>query len=110
MNEVKFNSQICTSVEQSKRLLKLRLNPETADMCWFNDMEKPCCASYKHFVDRAQDMKWTIYPAWSLHRLMMLGNLVNIGIPIIENAYDACIRLIEEQIRFGMFNEEYLNQ
>lgn len=34
-NELKFNSQICTSVEQSKRLLELGLNPETADMKHF---------------------------------------------------------------------------
>ena len=69
MNEVKFNSQICTTKEQSQHLLGLGLKPETADMCWFNDMQKPSCAPYKCFVDRAQDMKWVIFPAWSLHRL-----------------------------------------
>ena len=29
-----FNSQICTSLEQSERLLKLGLKSETADMTW----------------------------------------------------------------------------
>lgn len=32
--ETKFNSQICTSREQSERLLKLGLKKETADMTW----------------------------------------------------------------------------
>ena len=32
--ETKFNSQICTSREQSERLLALGLKKETADMCY----------------------------------------------------------------------------
>lgn len=32
MNELKFNSQVCTTVEQSRKLLDLGLKPETADM------------------------------------------------------------------------------
>lgn len=32
--EMKFNSQICTSREQSERLLALGLKRETADMCY----------------------------------------------------------------------------
>lgn len=35
-NMKEFNSQICTSVEQSKRLLELGLKPETADMVYHN--------------------------------------------------------------------------
>ena len=31
---MKFNSQICTTVEQSQRLLSLGLKKETADMTW----------------------------------------------------------------------------
>ena len=33
--ETKFNSQICTSREQSERLLKLGLKKETADMMYY---------------------------------------------------------------------------
>lgn len=29
-----FNSQVCTTVEQSKKLIELGLKPETADMAW----------------------------------------------------------------------------
>lgn len=32
---MKFNSQICTTVEQSRKLLDLGLRPETADMVWY---------------------------------------------------------------------------
>ena len=31
-NDMKFNSQIATTVEQSKKLLELGLNPDTSDM------------------------------------------------------------------------------
>ena len=34
MNELKFNSAVCTSIEQSQRLLELGLKPETADMSY----------------------------------------------------------------------------
>jgi hypothetical protein len=37
MNELKFNSQICTTKEQSQRLLESGLKSETADMYIFND-------------------------------------------------------------------------
>lgn len=115
----KFNSQVCTSIEQSKRLLELGLNPETADCTFaiingepvaFIGQTKIDCSKITINGNEIEKKEIIHYPAWSLHRLMMLGNLVNIGIPIIENAYDACIRLIEEQIRFGMFNKEYLKQ
>lgn len=72
-----LNSQVCTSIEQSKRLLALGLKPETADM--------------KHFFDDRNDYsffhRWECFPyewgeeslvdsenipAWSLHRLIEL--------------------------------------
>lgn len=111
MNELKFNSQICTTIEQSQRLLELGLKPETADMCWFNDMQKPFCAPYKCFVDRAQDMKWVIYPAWSLHRLICMCEVTTL-LPVdnSSSAYDHIIDVIERFINEGYFNKEYLKQ
>lgn len=38
---MKFNSQVCTSVEQSQRLLDLGLKPETADMVLFKSYDLP---------------------------------------------------------------------
>lgn len=71
MKELKFNSQICTTIQQSKRLLDLGLKPETADMShqyieaewvWFiyPCNWNSCMISEEHI------------PAWSLHRLMEL--------------------------------------
>lgn len=124
MNELNFNSQICTTKEQSQRLLNLGLKSETADMCWFNDMQKPFCASYKCFVNRAQDMKWVISPAWSLHRLIEMCNKTQFGMTIgiynnevtidgdlfkvFNNTYDNLISIIEWLIKRGHFNKEYL--
>lgn len=36
---MKFNSQICTTREQSERLLALGLKKETADMHWYKPVE-----------------------------------------------------------------------
>lgn len=41
MEKFKFNSQICTTIEQSKRLLELGLKPETADMVLFKSYDLP---------------------------------------------------------------------
>ena len=85
MNEVNFNSQICTSVEQSKRLLELGLKPETAD-CMYSVMTKSYNGHYILEEDRqynlilfrqedVQSVGFSHYehiPAWSLHRLKCL--------------------------------------
>ena len=36
---MKFNSSVCTSIEQSQRLLELGLKPETADMYYHEGSE-----------------------------------------------------------------------
>ena len=122
MKTLKFNSQICTTIEQSKRLLELGLNPETADMCWFNVLQKPYCSPYKYFVEKAQDMKWIIYPAWSLHRLIELGgfNVEGEGLfwrvtgayfsESCDKIYDTIIDSIEVLITDNLFNKKYLKQ
>ena len=63
-----FNSQICTSREQSERLLALGLKKETADMChfwhWESDDYSRLCASWEFAHRSNKDI-----PAWSLWRL-----------------------------------------
>lgn len=128
MKELKFNSQICTTKEQSQRLIELGLNPETADMCWFNDMQTPFCSPYKCFVDRAKELKWVIFPAWSLHRLIEMCYKIHFGMTIginndeviidgdlfnafnnnYHNTYDNLISIIEWAIKLGLFKKEYL--
>ena len=69
MNELKINSQICTTVEQSKRLLELGLKPETADMMHTimkGRLSVVLALQGDDFVEYPDS------PAWSLHRLILL--------------------------------------
>ena len=69
MSEFNFKSAICTSIEQSERLLALGLKKETADMVHYRSSSiqnwgifaKPWRNDYK-------GSQW-YYPAWSLGRL-----------------------------------------
>lgn len=78
----KFNSQICTTKEQSRRLLDLGLKPETAD-CQYaalvvnwegRSILNPKWRFYGHnegfIVQNFEHMERI--PAWSLHRLIEL--------------------------------------
>ena len=95
-----FNSQICTSREQSERLLALGLKPETADF--------PVWGTEK-----------LLYMGWSLHRLIqMIAYHVDIygnGVVVMDeyfndkdNLYGNIIDCIEWLIKEGNFNKEYL--
>ena len=61
---MKFNSQICTTVEQSQRLFSLGLKKETADMCWIPFDNGTCV------LGLSNEIRLDIIPAWSLHRLI----------------------------------------
>ena len=69
--ETKFNSQICTTREQSERLLKLGLKSETADMCW-TKMAAKRGTFYIPELAPINMVSWRHTPAWSLHRLLNL--------------------------------------
>lgn len=107
---MEFNSQICTTKEQSERLLALGLKKETADMCWNTVTLHGVPVTYP------SQESWLDYsiisdnhiPAWSLHRLMEIGNFVHIALLDVNKAYKSCIDNIEEKIRFGFINKEYL--
>ena len=78
-----FNSQICTTREQSERLLSLGLKKETADMCYkvtthdfkgneINEKDRHytlCCWYDESSLVCGFERRETI-PAWSLHRLL----------------------------------------
>lgn len=70
---MEFKSQICTSVEESKRLLELGLKKETADMMYITDGRVP--KEYAHY-DLVHEYYESCFedivhiPAWSLHRLV----------------------------------------
>ena len=71
-----FNSQICTTREQSERLLALGLKKETADMCWTMDERDNIVIG---LIDRVVEY---IVPAWSLGRLL---EMLPSPIPISED-------------------------
>lgn len=134
MCEVKFNSQICTSAEQSKRLLELGLKPETADMeLIYNIFSK----TYEPLPKAFPTANKCEIPAWSLHRLKCLlptkipyksGYLIteiinNVNLMFItdtseqrlisfihENLYESMIKCIKWLIKEDYFNKEYLKQ
>lgn len=65
-------NKICTSQEQSKKLIELGIDVTTADMFWDTlSAEKPeAQVDNHHLVDEYDD--WYRVPAWSLSALMNL--------------------------------------
>ena len=107
---MKFNSQICTTQDQSDILLDLGLKIETADMAY---EYKP-----KHLADTDLDKDWVLVahspcgtdiPAWSLHRLIELSE-IDIMEASTDNLYDKVIKYIALLIKCGEFNKEYLDE
>ena len=106
MSEMKFNSQICTSREQSERLLALGLKKETADMGWVKLLEGD-----GYVMAIAEDYSFIDIPAWSLHRLLCLYGADYTIKEVYNNAeecYGMLICAIEIAIEDGDFNEDYL--
>ena len=109
--EFNFNSQVCTDVNQSRRLLALGLKKETADMIHVdyggrNYLIRP----YDWLPTSKVDMEKYI-PAWSMHRLIELLSTSLFPYRVIDNdfpLYDSLIARIEWQIEEGYFPKEYL--
>ena len=123
MNELKFNSQICTTKEQSQRLLDLGLKPETADMELIHNIFSN---TYEPLPKAFPTANKCEIPAWSLHRLIEMCNktqswmIISIYnnevtvdgalFDVFDNTYDNLISAIECLIKEGYFNKEYLKQ
>ena len=128
-----FNSAICTSKEQSERLLALGLKKETADMGWGNIL----IGNKREWIEVTFPMEEhseRSLPAWSLHRLIemmpdiikdnsegMLCHLSIAGNSVFyetrstdlcqffgDSLYNCIIDCIEWLIKEGYFNKEYL--
>ena len=115
--ETKFNSQICTSREQSERLLKLGLKKETADVTIHHEYGITTIfgIDYSKYVDLHKEQGYTedffknVFPAWSLHRLMeLLASKWGECMVFLPDAYDEIISDIEIEIGRGSFNKEFL--
>lgn len=106
-----FTSQICTTKEQSERLLSLGIKKETADcvMMYYDGWH---IGEAEHF-DFDKD---PVEPAWSLDRLIdMLNNSdtpedYKVDFYVGLNRYDEIIALIQSLIHIGEFNKDYLNE
>lgn len=126
---MKFNSQICTSREQSERLLALGLKIETADCYHWQETDiygdgngKWHCEILSEYNKDHNEYLYNVYgvdgsdegffiPAWSLHRLIKLayGNWKEDIAPIyLGNSYDMLIGRIKFQVKQGKINKEYL--
>lgn len=102
---MKFNSQICTTKEQSERLLTLGLKKETAD----------CVIMYYDgwhigIVEDFDFDKDPVEPAWSLHRLIEIANLPQYWECISGNWYEEVIATIQSKIHIGELNKKYLEE
>jgi hypothetical protein len=129
-NNLKFNSSVCTTREQSQRLLELGLKPETAD-CYNREEDY----GYSNWIGKPS--LHSDVPAWSLHRLLycLMPNSIKVYYlavysgyvvtydSLCESRYEVCkefneslniydniIDCIEWLISEGYFNKEYLKQ
>ena len=100
-----FNSQICTTREQSERLLALGLKKETADCALLPLTDKVTSVLVKPSTN---DIKNTI-PAWSLGRLLEIMRMkASSQVVPLDNTFDRLIDGIETRIKGEYFNKEYL--
>lgn len=105
---MEFNSQICTSIEQSERLLALGLKRETADCSWISNTSN---ITYKtHWRSIMGWFEDGDLPAWSLHRLIEIAGIMAFSpVSSIDGWYDDIIAQIQSLIHIGYIDEKYLN-
>lgn len=107
---LKFNSQLCTTKEQSQRLLDLGLKPDTADMAHIAFGGGGMMIRPYNWVSTTEVDIENFYPAWSLHRLLCMLDYDNADtFNIMPNlAYEDVIATISLRVGCGAFNKEYL--
>lgn len=126
MEKIEFKSQICTTKEQSERLLALGLKKETADITLHYErstedyklqdipfsriMHLRGLLNKRPILGRSgDDLYAKDIPAWSLHRLMLLyDKTIEFEDWNLNEAYEHIMILIEDAIRGGIFNTQFL--
>lgn len=105
MENFEFKSQICTTKEQSERLLALGIKKETADMYY---SENPKLLFIR---DKGIPLEEEDFPAWSLGRLLEVTRMkASSQIVPLNNTFDRLIEGIETRIKEGYFNKDYLEE
>lgn len=132
MNE--FNSQVCTTIEQSKRLLAMGLKSETADMSYYSlngevVLTVGIAKVHQEIIKGGKivDVKQAeITPAWTLHRLIkflphVYGEYWELHNSYLwyynhhkdlaeefngDGLYDVIIECLEWLVNNGLFNQD----
>ena len=99
-----FLSQVCTTREQSERLLKLGLKKETADCCWCYHRVTATWYIAAHNWEAAYS------PAWSLHRLIDMLPHVITGLVISADGKEikmfCYLRITKGEVAYWYYNED----
>lgn len=104
MINMEFKSNICTTEDQSERLIDLGLSIHTADLHY--ECDEPVISRFQCHRRCPGEL-----PAWSLHRLM---ELTKYELPMAyflnddADPYEIMINLIKGMIKSGRFNKDYL--
>lgn len=118
---LKNKTMVCTSIEQSNRLVELGINPKTSDMGWFKayslreEIYKPYIKGYK-LENHQSDI-----PAWSIYKLIEIISIditfknefivINNNTKMFNsstNVYDNLIDVIEYLINDNKINSEFI--
>ena len=112
MIEFNFNSQICTTREQSERLLALGLKKETADMFYAAVHNGTKVVGYRISPDY-NDEHFEIFtddiPAWSLHRLIEIVQSIFIRVNLCGWWVQIVRKLYNEEYYGATYNNLYDN-
>lgn len=105
---MEFKSQICTTREQSEKLLAAGLKKETADVLY------RYVAPLGGYVALMYDWNENIangecIPAWSLHRLIEISDVDRFGF-LRYTSWDDIVGWLCGLIEKGAINSEYLNK
>ena len=117
MDEFKFDSQVCTDINQSERLLALGLKKRTADCVWIEMSKNDWRVDANGWKEYYSIIEEGIAPAWSLHRLIELikksdylhyDDMGCIKLYFEQDDFDRVIAIISILVKEGYFNKEYL--
>lgn len=76
-------NKICTSIEQSKKLIELEIDLTTADMYWWTHSKR----YYRAAMDDGDFNKESDTPAWSLTALLGLMPKIGAHEPMLHKMY-----------------------